>query len=542
MNKKVFKKKTASVKRANTRNEAGGLAYKRSSKEALAQLAVTGCFNDTYYASAGSQLSEVKKHLSNVDLEFVAKLAVYARTSAYMKDMPAYLVVSLASHKTDKSRELLEKVFPQVIDTPKMLRNFIEVAISGVAGRVWITGQVKRLVNRKLTLMSDNQLFRGDTGEPSMGRILRLAHTKPMTSQRRSLHAFMRGELTYTTDGKFYITRHKGPGKWDEVVVPKKDIPELLMNYMMFKAGDTDRVPDLPFMRLTDMKLTESQWREIARNTPWMGTRMNLNTFQRHGVYKDAVSVKAAADKLRNPELIRKSRCFPYQLMTAYQHISSSLPSQLADALQDAMEIAVENVPKIKGHVVVAPDVSGSMRWNSVTGTRRGSTSKTTCLDVAALFATVVARRSEEVTILPVDTHIHATGRWNPRDSIMTNAAKLAKFGGGGTNLSLVLDHILRNKMRPDAVIIISDSESWEFGDGTGTAMAQLWNEYKDIKSDAKLINIDIQPYTTKQAATVKDVLSVGGFGDQVFDVVTDFLSNSSDPDLWVHRIESIEI
>lgn len=45
--------------KANAVNEAGGLAYQRSEKQALAQYAATGCLGDTFYASADEQLETV---------------------------------------------------------------------------------------------------------------------------------------------------------------------------------------------------------------------------------------------------------------------------------------------------------------------------------------------------------------------------------------------------------------------------------------------------------------------------------------------------
>ena len=38
---------------------------------------------------------------------------------------------------------------------------------------------------------------------------------------------------------------------------------------------------------LTALPLGKSDWIEIARNAPWQATRMNLNTFARHGVFGD---------------------------------------------------------------------------------------------------------------------------------------------------------------------------------------------------------------------------------------------------------------
>ena len=47
--------------KADTVNEAGGKAFAFTPKHALAQYAVTGCLNATYYASAESQLDQVIK-------------------------------------------------------------------------------------------------------------------------------------------------------------------------------------------------------------------------------------------------------------------------------------------------------------------------------------------------------------------------------------------------------------------------------------------------------------------------------------------------
>ena len=66
---------------------------------------------------------------------------------------------------------------------------------------------------------------------------------------------------------------------------------------------------------------------------------------------------------------IARARVLPYQLLTAYQATSNQMPFEIREALQDAMETAVQNVPAIQGKVVVCPDVSGSMH-SSVTGYR----------------------------------------------------------------------------------------------------------------------------------------------------------------------------
>src|SRR6187431_2494889 len=82
--------------RTDAINEAGGVAYRMSSKQALAQYAAVGCLNGTFYASGEEQLAAVLKLCEQVEPEFLAKTALYARTKGYMKDMPALLLAVLS--------------------------------------------------------------------------------------------------------------------------------------------------------------------------------------------------------------------------------------------------------------------------------------------------------------------------------------------------------------------------------------------------------------------------------------------------------------
>ena len=105
-------------------------AYAFSPRHQLAQLAATGCLRQTFYAQAQDQLDRVMTLAAEVDPAFVARTAVYARESGHMKDMPALLAAILAV----RDLELLAQVFPRVIDSGKMLRNFVQILRSGAVG------------------------------------------------------------------------------------------------------------------------------------------------------------------------------------------------------------------------------------------------------------------------------------------------------------------------------------------------------------------------------------------------------------------------
>ena len=119
-NKSLFASLKSRFVRADTRNEAGGRAYTLEPKHALAQLAATGCFNGTYYAQADEQLATLKTLVDQVaDNAFLAKLAVYSRQRAMMKDMPVALLLALS--KRDPA--LFRKVFDRVVDNGRTLRH-----------------------------------------------------------------------------------------------------------------------------------------------------------------------------------------------------------------------------------------------------------------------------------------------------------------------------------------------------------------------------------------------------------------------------------
>jgi 60 kDa SS-A/Ro ribonucleoprotein len=74
-NTSLFSGLKSRLPRATATNEAGGAAYALAPKHALAQIAATGCFNGTFYASGESQLDELKKLIDQVkDYAFLAKL------------------------------------------------------------------------------------------------------------------------------------------------------------------------------------------------------------------------------------------------------------------------------------------------------------------------------------------------------------------------------------------------------------------------------------------------------------------------------------
>ncbi|QTD45319.1 vWA domain-containing protein [Ottowia testudinis] len=503
--------KGALLPAANARNEAGGAAYRLSPKHQLAQLAATGCLNQTFYASAQDQLAQVQALAMQVEPAFVAKTALYARQRGHMKDMPAVLAATLAVRDV----ALLAQVFPRVVDNGKMLRNFVQIVRSGAVGRKSLGTRPKKLVQQWLCTATEAQLLHAAVGNaPSLADVVKMVHPKPQEAWRAAWFAWLIGR----------------PFKLEE-------LPPLTQAFERYKSDRTLDIPDVPFQMLTALELTANNWAQIARQGSWQMVRQNLNTFARHGVFKLPGVAQAVAAKLRDAKAVAKARVLPYQLMAAYTATGADVPHVVKEALQDAMEHALANVPQIEGRVVVCPDVSGSMS-SPVTGYRPGATSAVRCIDVAALVAAAVLRKSRDAIVLPFEQRVVDVAL-NPRDSVLTNAAKLAAVGGGGTACSAPLEWLDRRKAQADVVLLVSDNESWaDRARGRGTATMQAWEAFKQRNPRAKLVCLDIQPYATTPAAERTDVLNIGGFSDEVFKLLALFAADVLGAGHWVGVIE----
>lgn len=549
-NTSLFSSIKSRLTRATATNEAGGAAYALAPKHALAQIAATGCFNGTFYASGESQLDELRKLIDQVDDNvFLAKLAVYARERAFMKDMPAALLVVLSKRDT----ALLHKVFARVVDNGRVLRTVFQMVRSGQFRRTSLSSSLQRAFQRWLNEASVGKLLSAAIGnDPSLRDVLRLARPTPKDNARRALFGWLTGKET---------------AKWTPAT--EADLPEQVQSLVAYRRAETAELQTLilgdlsvRWDLLADAAKGPLVWKAIAREMGPQALRMNLNTLLRHEVFgqnaADSEMVDYVAARIADEGEIRQSRQFPYQYLAAYLNTGSEVPQKIKSALHKAAEIACGNIPQLVGPVVIGLDVSGSMS-SPVTGHRgRGATTSMRCVDVAALFAAAILRRNPDSVIVPFDTKAYQV-RLDPNDSILSLAERLAQYGGGGTDCSLPLREAnthLRQQQFVGAVLV-SDTESWvyrsrpyAFGSQGATGVMTEWQQFVQnqqrlgpvSKNTArpKLICIDLQPATTTQAPDQGDILNIGGFSDAVFSVAAAFLAD--DANRFVSEVEAIEL
>jgi len=560
-NKSLFQSVTDRFRKADATNEAGGCAYKLEPKHALAQIAATGAFGKTFYSTAETQLQDVLNLIDEVDDNvFLAKLALYAREKAYMKDMPAALLVALSI----RDNELTHRVFNRVVDNGRVLRTVFQMVRSGrivrkgkdgslIRSRKGLSSSLQRAFQQWFNEASNTKLINSAVGnDPSLRDILRMARPTPKDNERRALFGWLAGRKTE---------------RWEPAT--EADLPAEVNAIKAYRCAKSD-VEQASIIRglrnvrwdlLSDAAKGPLVWAEIARIMGPQALRMNLNTLMRHGVFDQGSDgtaplsiVDYVAARISDETEIRRSKQFPFQYFAAYMNVNNDVPNEIRVALHKAAEIACGNVPKLSGPVVIGLDTSGSMSSNVMgnshsVGYGAGAMSRMRCIDVAALFAAALVRANPDSVVIPFDTQAYDC-RIDPNDAFLSLAERLAKYGGGGTDCSqpIVAANKKYAKRKFAGAILVSDCESWvSVGRDGATGLMTAWGDFVNHqrklaggKVNPKLVCIDLQPYKTVQAYERADILNIGGFSDAVFDVINGFVSEGDSR--FVSQVEAIEL
>lgn len=542
VNRAIFATKAGTMApAADSTNEAGGKSYARSSEESLAQYALTGTIGNTFYATAEEQLVNLLKYAAACDVQFVAKTAVYAREKGLMKDTPVILLASLFArdHKDffngvvgkvkrrkievyPTRSQVLTWAFRKVVTDTKALRNFAQVIRSGVTGRKSFGSTAKHLMEAFLTETPAEKLFFGSIGTtPTLGQVIDMVRPTPPTPGHNSLYRWL------IDDDVALVRRKAQPNKTKKPIATKKGPapPAFLKSWLDWNADRTLDLPKAPFEMLTEAAGKDTElWRKIAKQATWNQLRQTLATFMRHGIFKNNKAlIHFVASKLRDPEQVAKARAFPYGIMRSYQAaVTSDAPKEIQEALLEALDHSLQNIPELPGHTYVFCDTSGSMSASVTGGT-------VTCREVAALFAAaIMAKCKGNCTIVGFTDRAHTKIVGTGDEKYMKVYEKIRAMPSGNTDCSAPMKELESGTKRgwdePSTIIYLSDNESWfenyqvVYGGPTGTQAS--WQAVSKRFPEAKVICIDLAPNIGTQVKDSGKVLNIGGFSNSVFDLV----------------------
>lgn len=236
------------------------------------------------------------------------------------------------------------------------------------------------------------------------------------------------------------------------------------------------------------LRASGKSWSEILETIkiPHMALLRNLR-----GIFteiNDLNRVKEVAQQLKDGVLGGKQ--FPFRYWSAYNAVNSADSvnhrSLLLDTLEECIDIAITNSPKIKGKVACLSDNSGSA-W----GTLNSEYGSVHVAEIANLSSLITAMQAEEGYVGVFGDRLSLNGV-SKRNGLLTQLKETCRRGkaqGGSTENGIWLfwDEAIKNKIHYDTVFIYSDMQA-----GHGGLYGSNHNEYSNYISPGTHHNIDV--------------------------------------------------
>jgi 60 kDa SS-A/Ro ribonucleoprotein len=476
--------------KAKVLNHEGATAFSMTPEAELYATVVTSSLGDTFYEGADDRVERIGKLISKINPEFVAKLAVYARTQMNMRSVPLVLAVELAKKTTGNG--LVSKTVKGVVkraDEITELLAYYQLANKreGEKKLNRLSKQVQKGLAQSFNAFDEYQFAKYNRpGAVKLRDALFLVHPKAKDDSQQALFDKIAADTLAT------------PYTWETEMsgIGQKD----------FEGKKA---------KLAAMKQT---WEELidSGKLGYMAALRNLRNMLAYDVSDEHI-VKVCT-LLSDAKAVANSKQLPFRYLSAYREIAGN-SSRKGFMLLMALEAAVKQTAQnIRGFdestsVMIACDVSGSMYKNI------SAKSTVRLFDVGLVLAMLLQSRCRNVQVGMFGD------RWKiidvPSESILANVQEFYKREGEvgyATNGHLVIHDLLIRGVRVDKVMIFTDLQLWNTG---GSPIRWVWKAYKRVNPAAKLYLFDLAGYgTTPVQMKDGDVYLIAGWSDKIFDVL----------------------
>ena len=475
------------------KNLASGSGYRESAELELAGLVLTSFASDQFYRSANDTFARLGDLIDALpDKTFAARAGLYARNEFGMRSITHVLAAELGARV--KGQDWTRKFYANIIRRPDDATEIVAYYL-GKYGKP-LPNAMKRGIGDALGKFDEYALakYRGEGKDMKLVDLVNLIHPKPTSKNKVALKRLVDGTLASTETWESKLSK-AGQEASDE--------------------GDlTERKADAWAELLVEGKLGYfallRNLRNIAEQAP------------------DCVPMALA--QLRDPKAIKKSLVMPFRFQTAFDELSNEA---MLDAISEAADIALGNIPLLDGDTVVLIDASGSM-WGAGFGVRKQDAKVSA--RIAALFA-VAMNRAWGADIVGFDTTAQYAYRTAKTPTLLKDAqdlsARLGQQFGGGTRIGAAFDVL--NK-RYDRIVILSDMQSWA-GTNRGDSMPSFRAYCDKFRADPWVYSFDLQGYG-QLALPKPKVACIAGFSEKVFDL---FKMLEQDKDALIKRIKEVK-
>lgn len=545
------------AKQPTERNFMGEMAFKMEDKEELISTVMTTFLQGEYYEKEATKIARIQELLKKVDPLFAAKLAIYARNEGNLRSVTHFVAAEIAKYVsgTDWGKRFYNRIVVRPDDMSEIVSAYAHINGMSQKDISKIPNAMKGGFKTALERLDAYQLdkYKMKNRSVSMIDLIRLFHPKGNQKNAEAFKRLVNGESL--------------EGLYETKILEKE----------MTKAGQLTK-------NATEDEKKEAKHEaisEILGNVKGMPI-MNLIRNLRNIILYAPDKVEDACAQLRIKDKILKSRLLPFRFATAYAEVEKmiwgksntdtaiafesdkakdeltkaqfdSLKRSVLDALEDAIQYSVENIPELEGNVAILVDHSGSCRGDAGGSSAVSAFSQTSTAMIGNLFGSMMAYRQKNVYVglfgdrlidVPMD-----------RNMKMLDFNKMSfnkgAYCGGGTEAGIYdfMRKCIDEKKKVDNVVVFSDCQigsgersftPWYGmkGSDSGQHFHELFKEFKKLNPMCNWIVVNLrQSGGTSVFDKSMRILNIAGWSDKIFDVIK---SNCKGWDAVIKEIEGI--
>ena len=520
------------------KNNAGGYVYALDMFKTLDRFLILGTEGGTYYVKEQKLTKAAAKNVvACIQADYkrtVDTIVAVSDAGRAPRNTPAEFALALAAADgRPEVRAYALAALPKVCRIPTHLYHFMQF-VTDLRG---FSRGLRNGIMRWLDAMPTDKLafefvkYQSRDGW-SGADVLRLVHPVTAYPDRNAVYRWMLGK----DSGPMTVTRGKGAdarvSTYGGLTATRPEIINAFEAAKRAKDDPKELVRLINAHKLTrEMLPTEGLqhaevWQALLEiGMPLTALIRNLGNLGARGVLTPmSAASRLVVSRLADGEALRKSRVHPMAILIALKTYQSgrgmrgsntwnAVPA-VVDALDTAFYASFQNVEPTGKRMLFGVDVSGSMS-SAISGF------PITSAEAAGAMALICAKTEKDYYIHGFTDQFVDLGI-TPKMRLDQACRAVLKSNFGSTNAAVPFIWALRNKVDVDAVVVITDSETWA-GD---THVKQALKAYRDGRGIAAK---EVVMATTATEFTIADpndplTLDVVGFDTTAPAVIADFV------------------
>lgn len=465
------------AKSKNTRKtltHEGGVSYKKSLDNEWSNFIFSCLMNSGFYESSDEQQKRyeelTEEMIKSRGIPFVCNAAVYSRNELGMRSISSLTAAILNKYDFESKRKFYSSFFHRPDDVAEVFAAIDESG--GKRSHALIRG-----AGDYLSTLDAYQLMKyhmnGNTY--NMHDLVNITHPK---SSSNTLTDFVYNKLD-------------DPDTWEQRVQSEKSEAR--------RAEEFKRLVEEGKMGY--LALIRNLRRIISTVNPdreWRGKYLN--------------------PQLENPHKIEKSLVFPYQIYQAWCMARNVTSPDTDIALENAMVIALDNIPSLDGKTLIVMDVSASMEDTM-------GNSRMSILETCAVYAAGFLMKNPDNTDI-IKFGSKAKFAKLPTQSYLKAVEQLQNndYMGYSTEMDKVFDILDKTDTRYDRMILFSDMQvmGQRYGcySTNGKSINKRYRDYCKSHGKTHIYSFDLGNYKDQVVSEDKDITYITALNPTIFKVI----------------------